>query len=208
MACGAVLSQKSEDLLWHPIAYMSKSFIEAEQNYDIYDRKLLAIIRALEEWRHYLEGSPHPIEILSDHKSLEVFKEARKLSCCQARWSLYLSCFNFTITHVSGTQMGKPDALSRRTEHDTGDSDNENCTLICDSLFTRSTTTVLLENHDLQQWIKNCQAINAEINNILRIIQAKNTPAKLRQHYRLWEVVDGLILYDQKVYVPHDPDLR
>jgi RNase H-like domain found in reverse transcriptase len=91
MVCGAVLSQKGEDLLWHPIAYMSKSFIEAERNYDIYDRELLAIIRALEEWRHYLEGSPHPIEILSDHKNLEVFKEARKLSRRQARWSLYLS---------------------------------------------------------------------------------------------------------------------
>jgi RNase H-like domain found in reverse transcriptase len=110
MACGAVLSQKGEDLLWHPIAYMSKSFVEAERNYDIYDRELLAIIRALEEWCHYLEGSPHPVEILSDHKNLEVFKEAHKLSHHQARWSLYLSHFNSTITHISGTQMGKPDA--------------------------------------------------------------------------------------------------
>jgi hypothetical protein len=104
--------------------------------------------------------------------------------------------------------MGKPDALSRRPDHDTGDSDNENRTLLPDSLFTRSTTTILLENHDLQKRIKHCQAIDAEINNILCIVQAKNTPAKLRQHYCLWEVVDGLILYDQKVYVPHDPDLR
>jgi RNase H-like domain found in reverse transcriptase/Integrase zinc binding domain/Chromo (CHRromatin Organisation MOdifier) domain/Integrase core domain len=209
MACGAVLSQKGSDSLWHPVAYMSKSFIEAERNYNIYDRELLAIICALEEWRYYLEGSPHPIEILSDHKNLEIFKEARKLSRRQARWSLYLSRFNFTITHVSGTMIGKPDALSRRTDHDTGDSDNKDCVLLPDSLFTRSTTTILLENQDLQQRIKkNCQAIDAEINNILQIIQAKNTPAKLRNHYRLWEVIDGLILYDQKVYVPHDPDLQ
>ena len=55
---------------------MSKSFIEAEQNYDIYDRELLAIIKALEEWCHYLKGSPHDIEILSDHRNLEIFKEA------------------------------------------------------------------------------------------------------------------------------------
>ncbi len=72
-ACGAVLSQRGEDGLWHPVAFMSKSFIEAERNYDIYDRELLAIIKALEEWRHYLEGSPHQLEILSDHKNLEVF---------------------------------------------------------------------------------------------------------------------------------------
>ena len=79
-ACGAVLSQRGDDGLWHLVAFMSKSFIEAECNYDIYDRELLAIIKALEEWRHYLEGSPHDIEILSDHKNLEIFKEAQKLS--------------------------------------------------------------------------------------------------------------------------------
>ena len=49
-ACGAVLSQRGEDGLWHLVAFMSKSFIEAEQNYDIYDQELLAIIKALEEW--------------------------------------------------------------------------------------------------------------------------------------------------------------
>jgi RNase H-like domain found in reverse transcriptase/Reverse transcriptase (RNA-dependent DNA polymerase) len=79
-ACGAVLSQVGEDGLWHPVAFMSKSFIEAERNYNIYDWELLAIIKALEEWRHYLEGSPHQIKILSDHKNLEIFKEACKLS--------------------------------------------------------------------------------------------------------------------------------
>src|SRR5882762_9438750 len=112
-ACGAVLSQKGDDGLWHPVVFMSKSFIEAERNYDIYDRELLAIIKALEEWRHYLEGSPHDIEILSDHKNLEIFKEARKLSRRQARWVLYLSRFHFTITHIPGRSMGKPDTLSQ-----------------------------------------------------------------------------------------------
>src|SRR5713101_1059035 len=98
MACGAVLSQWGDDNLWHPIAFMSKSFIEAKCNYDIYNCELLAIIRALEEWHHYLKGSPHMIEILSDHKNLEIFKEAHKLSCHQACWVLFLTCFNFTIT--------------------------------------------------------------------------------------------------------------
>ncbi len=92
---------------------MSKSFIEAERNYNIYDRELLAIIKALEEWRHYLEGSPHTIDILSDHKNLKIFKETRKLSRRQVRWALYLSRFNFQITHTPGKNAGKPDALSR-----------------------------------------------------------------------------------------------
>jgi len=66
-------------VFWHPRLYV-QSFIEAERNYDIYDRELLAIVKALREWRHYLEGSPHQLEILSDHKNLEVFRHASKLS--------------------------------------------------------------------------------------------------------------------------------
>ena len=48
VATGAVLRQKGSDGLWHPCAYFSKSFTEAERNYQIYDRELLAIVRALE----------------------------------------------------------------------------------------------------------------------------------------------------------------
>jgi len=40
---------------------------------------MLAVIRALEQWRHYLEGVKHPIQILTDHKNLEYFMTAQKL---------------------------------------------------------------------------------------------------------------------------------
>ena len=53
-ATGAVLSQKQDDGKIHPIAFMSKSLNDAERNYEIYDKELLAVIRALEEWRHCL----------------------------------------------------------------------------------------------------------------------------------------------------------
>ena len=90
-ATGGILSQQGEDGLWHPTAYISKSLSEAEQNYNIYDKELLAIIRALETWRHYLKGSPHTVEIHTDHKNLEYFKSAQKLSQRQARWALFLT---------------------------------------------------------------------------------------------------------------------
>ena len=60
-----------------------------ERNYEIHDKEMLAIIRALEEWRHFLEGARHPVEIWTDHKNLEYFMTAKKLNRCQARWSLY-----------------------------------------------------------------------------------------------------------------------
>src|SRR5271155_2280096 len=49
-ASGAVLRQQDTNGDWHPCAYLSKSFNETEQNYEIYDRELLAIIRALTDW--------------------------------------------------------------------------------------------------------------------------------------------------------------
>jgi hypothetical protein len=52
-----VLSQKESDNKYHPVAYLSKSLTEPERNYDIYDKELLAIIKALDAWRHYLEGA-------------------------------------------------------------------------------------------------------------------------------------------------------
>ncbi|KAF8627557.1 hypothetical protein AX17_006177, partial [Amanita inopinata Kibby_2008] len=54
-ATGAVLSQQTEDGTWHPVAFQSKSLSPVERNYEIHDKEMLAIIRALDEWRHFLE---------------------------------------------------------------------------------------------------------------------------------------------------------
>ena len=61
VATGAVLQQKNDAGQWLPIAYLSHSLSLAEQNYQIYNKELLAIIQAFEAWRHYLKGSLHPI---------------------------------------------------------------------------------------------------------------------------------------------------
>ena len=95
-ATGAVLTQLDSNGDRHPCAFISKTFSPTEQNYEIYDRELMAIIRALEEWRHYIQGSPHTTTILSDHKNLTYYRDARKLNRRQARWSLYLSEFDIT----------------------------------------------------------------------------------------------------------------
>ena len=107
-ATGAVLSQLSaEDGNWHPVAFLSKSLWETERNYEIHDKEMLAIIRALEE-----EGAPHKVEIWTDHKNLEYFISAKKLNRRQARWSLTMARFDFVMHHQPGKSMGKSDALS------------------------------------------------------------------------------------------------
>ena len=52
------------------MAFYSKSLSLVEQNYEIYNKEMLAIICALEEWRHFLEEAQHPVEIWTDHKNL------------------------------------------------------------------------------------------------------------------------------------------
>ena len=49
-ASGVVLTQMDSNRDRHPVAFLSKTFNETERNYEIYDRELLGIIRALEEW--------------------------------------------------------------------------------------------------------------------------------------------------------------
>lgn len=134
-ATGAVLSQVHADRKAHPVAFFSKTLNDAERNYEIYDKELLAVVRALDEWRHYLEGGEHPIEIISDHKNLLYFSTAHTLTQRQARWSLFLSRFNFTITYHPGRLGGKPDALSRRSDLKPEGVDNAERTLLSPEVF-------------------------------------------------------------------------
>jgi len=101
-----------------------------ERNYEIHNKEMLAIICALEEWRHFLEGARHPVEIWTDYKNLEYFMTTKKLNRRQARWFLYLARFDFKLVHRPGRSMGKPDALSRRPDHGKGAFNNKDVVLL------------------------------------------------------------------------------
>jgi len=80
-ATGAVLLQKDmQTNLWYPVAFFSKSLDVYKRNYEIYNKELLVVIQGLEEYRHYLEGYPHKIEIWLDHQNLTFFRTAQKLT--------------------------------------------------------------------------------------------------------------------------------
>ena len=64
---GAILNQRQEDGRLHPVGYMSKSFMDAEKNYNTHNKELLAIIKALEHWGIFLEGTEKPITVFTDH---------------------------------------------------------------------------------------------------------------------------------------------
>ena len=84
-ATGEILLTKCENGKWRPVAFISKSLNTTEQNYKIHDKEMLAVIRCLEAWRHYLEGAKLEFEIWTDHKNLQYFITSQKLNRKQAR---------------------------------------------------------------------------------------------------------------------------
>jgi len=73
---GGVLLMKCEDKRWRLVICIYKLLNEVERNYKIHNKEMLAIIRCLEVWRHFLEGAKDQFEIWMDHKNLEYFMKA------------------------------------------------------------------------------------------------------------------------------------
>ncbi len=112
-----VMSQRDDNEQLRSVIYFSFKMLLAECNYEIYDKKLLAIIRAFEKWRLELKGTLDFVEIIFDHKNLEYFMSIKLLSRRQVRWSEFLSRFNFKIVYRSNELNTRVDALTRWSEN-------------------------------------------------------------------------------------------
>ena len=204
-ATGGVILQKCDDDLWHPVAYRSESMSEAERNYEIYDREMLAIIRALEDWRHFLEGLP--FEIISDHKNLEYWRTAKDLTRRQARWALWLSRFDFILTHKPGKTNTQADPLSRMSSHAVSDADdNVGQIVLKPERFARLAATHVFTS-PLEERIRECSERESEVVKNLETL-AKMGPRKLANGLLDWEEVDGLVYHQGRLYVPNNTELR
>ena len=152
-ASGAVLRQQDSNGDWHPCAYISKSFNDMERNYNIWDRELLAVIRALTIWQHYLQGSPHTVTLLSDHQNLAYFRKPQWLNQWQARWSLLHTEYDLKLMHIPGTKMIQSDALSWWPDLcPENNQDNIDKTLLPDGLFISAFTLSKEEPADDTEW--------------------------------------------------------
>ena len=105
LCLGAVLLQEG-----HPVAYESRAFIPAERNYPTGERELCAVVHALKVWRCYLWGNRFTVR--SDHEPLKYLHCKGTLSPRQARWSEFLSAFDYVWVYKKGSTM-IADALSR-----------------------------------------------------------------------------------------------
>jgi predicted aspartyl protease len=100
-----------------PIAFMSKKLTPAELKYPNHERELLALYRALKEWRHYLYGSEFTLR--SDHKNLIWICSQKQLSSRQAHWIQFFQEFAglLPIEYYAGKLNQVADGLSRRPDH-------------------------------------------------------------------------------------------
>ena len=171
---GAILSQEGEShprtkkSIQHPIAYYSATFTPTERNYDIYERELLAILKALEHWRPHLAATEIPVTVLTDHANLTFWKNPQKVNRRVARWFATLQDYNLLIKHVPSKLHAAPDMLSRPPGTDKGELDNQDVTLLPPESFIRLTLEEDQEIIDLER----------------NIVAAQRKHPKLLEHWR------------------------
>ena len=152
------------------------------------------MILALEEWRQYLQGTIHPITIITDHKNLSYIKDPRKLSRRQARWSLFLQDFDIQWQVTPRTKMAPADALSRRDHVDTTLDNQE--TSICPK-------PIIIQALDLAL----AQKIRSSSESdplVLRALESLKAGSPLFPHSSKdnWHMTNGHLYFKGCMYIP------
>ena len=133
--------------------------------------------------------------------------EAQKLNRRQARWTLYLSRFDFTLKHVPGTRMGKADGLSRRLDWKIGiDRDNEDQVIIKDHWIC-NLQEVVIEGPKVEL-LEKIKKVRSKDEDIVRVVEEMKKTKVKELRGDEWKIEGKLVLKEEKVYVPKDEELR
>ena len=169
---------------------------------------MLGLIRALEDWQHFLEGLPEPFEVHTDHKNMEWWSAMQNINHRQARWTIYLSRFTFNIRYIQG-KTNQADVLSRAAISSKYEDSQDNRGVVVikpEQLIAAVQLSFHPKSNDLTSHIRNASAREAEVIEGLKSID-KHAPRALTDGTMLWEE-DGLVFYKGKLYIPNDRALR
>ena len=78
VAGGVLMQDQGDGLL--PLAFLSRQLKPTEQRYNVYERELVAVAYCLQSWRHYLEGCPGSVTVVTDHQPLVRIMEQQVLT--------------------------------------------------------------------------------------------------------------------------------
>jgi RNase H-like domain found in reverse transcriptase/Reverse transcriptase (RNA-dependent DNA polymerase)/Integrase zinc binding domain/Retroviral aspartyl protease/Integrase core domain len=119
-AVGAVLSQRDGRTgKLRPVGFFSRKLTDTQLRWDVYEREIYSVVAAFEHWDMHLKGTHVPVQVYTDHRSLENLKE-QVLTPKQGRWFEFLCPFLYDVTWIPAAENAAADALSRRPDHDEG----------------------------------------------------------------------------------------
>ena len=134
--------------------------------------------------------------------------KAQKLNQRQARWSLYLSRFDFALKHIAGKSMGRADSLSRRVDWAEGvERDNENQVMLKREWIEVRAMEQLVEGPE-EEIMKKIKEVRDKDEEVIKVVEEmKKTGVKTLRDEE-WQIEEGLVLKEERVYVPKDKKLR
>ncbi|KAJ9510305.1 hypothetical protein QJQ45_015781 [Haematococcus lacustris] len=163
---GGVLMQDGR-----PIAYTSKKMSPAETRYATGEQELLGIIRAVREWRCYLDGAVD-VTILTDHNPLIYLQTQPNLSRRQVRWMEELSRYKYEIKYIPGA-TNVADPISR------------NPALANEVALTSSSSP---QNADSEDAMTVIMTLSSRAERPIYAITTRRTAARLRENAELGQV--------------------
>ena len=195
-AIEACISQSDDKKHLHLIAFHSRKLTEVELNYEIHDKKLLAIVDSFKQWRVYLEESRHQIQVYINHKNLLYFMITKVLNQRQIRWSKKLSSYNFQIQYWKKSENLKSNVLSRKADHMTDKSQINQIILQENSddsiVYNRqNAVTLQINNRDLEKWVKLKLTKNSVAQDIIKNIENNAN----------FEIINEILTFQDLIYV-------
>jgi hypothetical protein len=171
---GGVLNQNG-----FVICYESRKLKENERNYATHDLELVAVVHALNKWRHYLMG--RRFELRTDHNGLNYLFDQPNLNSRHSRWLEFLCEYDFDIKHIKGKENKVDDALSRRVHE-------------------LHAIPISMYQTDIKGRILEAANVDLQYRDLVAKLQQGKIPQKV-ENYKL--ETNGTLQYKNIIYVPN-----
>jgi hypothetical protein len=156
------------------IAFFSRPVAPHHAKLPAYERELIGLVKAVRHWRPYLWGQAFTVR--TDHWSLKFLLDQRLTTIPQHTWVSKLFGYDLTVEYCAGKLNTVADALSRRDEE----------------VVVLALTGPLFTDYDtLRAELQN----DAAAQDLRQQLAAGTAPDG-------WQLVDGLLLYNGRVFVP------